>query len=89
MFENLESIENTRVDENCMFMMYEFERAVFMYAHGLSEDDFERLEMLTHVLSTTANGVNVVEETVSMEVEEDEPSALDLFPNDPFSSFIN
>jgi hypothetical protein len=67
-------------------MMYEFERAVFLYAHGLTEDGFERLEMLVHVLST--NVVNVVKETVSMEVEE-EPSALDLFPNDPFSSFIN
>lgn len=63
--------------------LFEFEIALFMVANGLSRDEFERLEMLAHVRTI------VVEQHPNETCENDSPSALELFPNDAFTSFLN
>ncbi len=64
--------------------LFEFEIALFMVANQLNRDEFERLEMLAHVRTI------VVEQQHPTEMcENDSPSALELFPNDACTSFLN
>ena len=81
---NIEPIEK-KMEIDMGLDLFEFEVALFMVANGLSRDEFERLEMLAHVRTIVVEQQQHPNETC----ENDSPSVLELFPNDPFSSFIN
>jgi hypothetical protein len=71
------------------YALFEFERAVFMCKNGLTEDEFARLEMLVHVSAIVAESNVSCADDNNVDPLTLEPSVLELFANDPFSSFIN